>query len=89
MRSHTTCSRNSGNSVSVLDGSAVLGVGVVSREYPEINAYPLFEEVISLYCGPGHPLYDVPDASITPAELAKHECVDLPYPQHLLGMGWA
>jgi DNA-binding transcriptional LysR family regulator len=66
----------------VLDGSATLGVSVIPREYPEVDAFPLFEEMITLYCGPGHPLFSVPDAQITLAQLATYDCADLPSRQH-------
>jgi DNA-binding transcriptional LysR family regulator len=70
---------------SVLDGSASLGISVISREYPEIDAHPLLEESISLYCGPGHPLYEAADAQVTLERLATFDCVDLPSRHHVLG----
>jgi DNA-binding transcriptional LysR family regulator len=66
----------------VLDGSATIGISVMPRDYPEVDAFPLFEEVIALYCGAGHPLFNVPESQITLAQLAMHDCVDLPSRQH-------
>jgi LysR family transcriptional regulator, transcriptional activator for bauABCD operon len=66
----------------VLAGSASIGISVVPREYPEIEAFPLFEEGICLYCGPGHPLFGVPDSPITVEQLATHDFVDLPSRRH-------
>jgi DNA-binding transcriptional LysR family regulator len=67
---------------SVLDGSATLGVSVISREYPEIDAYPLIEEIISLYCGPGHPLYEVAESELTLERLGSYDCAEIPSRQH-------
>jgi DNA-binding transcriptional LysR family regulator len=67
---------------SVLDGSATLGISVISREYPEIDAHTLVEEEISLYCGPGHPLYEMPEAPITLEQIATYDCAELPSRQH-------
>jgi DNA-binding transcriptional LysR family regulator len=66
----------------VLDGSATLGISAIPRDYPEIDAYPLFEEAIALYCGSEHPLFDVPDSQITLARLATYDCTELPSRQH-------
>jgi DNA-binding transcriptional LysR family regulator len=66
----------------VLDGSASIGISVIPRDYPELDAFPLLEEVITLYCGPGHPLFGVPDSQITVAQLATYDYVDLPSRQH-------
>jgi len=70
---------------SVLDQSATVGISVIPREYPQIEAFPLFEEVIALYCGRGHPLFDVPESDISMAQLAMYDCVDLPSRQHAAG----
>jgi DNA-binding transcriptional LysR family regulator len=67
---------------SVIDGSATLGIGVLSRDYAEVDTFPLFEEVITLYCGPGHPLFSVPESQITLSQLATYACSDLPSRQH-------
>jgi LysR family transcriptional regulator, transcriptional activator for bauABCD operon len=69
----------------VLDGSASLGISVIPREYPEIEAYPLVEENLSLFCAPGHPLYEVADAEVTIDRLATFDCVDLPSRHHAVG----
>ena len=69
---------------SVLDGSSMLGISVISREYPEVEAYPLFEELNTLYCGPGHPLFEAPESQLTLSQLAGYNCVDLPSRQHAL-----
>jgi DNA-binding transcriptional LysR family regulator len=66
----------------VLDGSASLGISVMQREYPEIETFPLFEEAITLYCGPRHPLFNAPESEITLAQVATYDCVELPSRQH-------
>lgn len=44
-----------------------------AQQYPgQLRAADLFDEEQRLYCGAGHPLFDVPDAEITPARLAAH-----------------
>jgi DNA-binding transcriptional LysR family regulator len=66
----------------VLDGSASIGMGVLPRDYPELEAWLLYEEVIELYCGAGHPLFDVPDSELNIERLAGYDFSDLPSRQH-------
>jgi LysR family transcriptional regulator, transcriptional activator for bauABCD operon len=66
----------------VLDGSATIGIGVLPRDYPELEACLLYEEVIDLYCGVGHPLFDVPDGELNIERLAAYDFSDLPSRQH-------
>jgi DNA-binding transcriptional LysR family regulator len=54
----------------VADGSAQLGISLSDARARDLYAQPLFEEVVELYCGVGHPLFDVPDHEITEAMLA-------------------
>jgi DNA-binding transcriptional LysR family regulator len=70
---------------SVLDGSAGIGISVIPRDYPEVEAIPLFEEIITLYCGKEHPLFGVPEPQITLARLAVYDCSDLPSRQPPVG----
>jgi DNA-binding transcriptional LysR family regulator len=66
----------------VLDGSAQLGISVLPRDHPEFDTVPLFEESVTLYCGTGHPLFDLPDEQVTMEAIATHECILLPSRQH-------
>jgi DNA-binding transcriptional LysR family regulator len=54
----------------VADGSAHLGISLSDARAREVHALTLFEEVVDLYCGVGHPLFEVPDHEITEAMLA-------------------
>lgn len=56
----------------VADGSAHLGVSLSDARARDLYAQPLFDEPSDLYCGVGHPLFDVPDAEITESVLASY-----------------
>jgi DNA-binding transcriptional LysR family regulator len=56
----------------VADGSAHLGISVSDVRARDVATQHLFDEVAELYCGQGHPLFDVPDHEITEAQLAAH-----------------
>ena len=56
----------------VADGSAHLGISLSSARSRDLYAQPLFEEVVDLCCGVGHPLFEVPDQEITEATLASY-----------------
>ena len=56
----------------VADGSAHLGISVSDVRARDVAMQHLFDEVAELYCGRGHPLFDIPDHEITEAQLAAH-----------------
>jgi DNA-binding transcriptional LysR family regulator len=56
----------------VADGTAHLGISLSDARARDLYAQPLFEEVVELYCGIGHPLFDMPDREITEAVLASY-----------------
>ena len=61
----------------VLDGSADLGISAIPRSVPEVSMHPLFDEVMTLYCAAGHPLFSRPEAQLTRKLLASYDCVDV------------
>ena len=69
----------------VLDGSAQLGISVMPRDQPEFDALPLFDEAVKLYCGVGHPLFDMAPERINRDALSSYECVLLPSRQNAAG----
>lgn len=69
----------------VLDGSAQLGISVMPRDQPEFEAFPLFDEAVTLYCGSGHPLFDLAVDQITVEAIKAHECILLPSRQNAAG----
>lgn len=56
----------------VLDRTAQVGLSVLPRVVPELEAQELFVEDQLLYCGRAHPLFDVADADLTPHVIAEH-----------------
>lgn len=54
----------------VAGGSAHVAISLWDARVRDLHAQPLFEEVVDLYCGVGHPMFDVPDHEITEAMLA-------------------
>jgi DNA-binding transcriptional LysR family regulator len=56
----------------VADGSAHLGISVSDVRARDVSAQHIFDEVAELYCGKGHPLFDLPDHDITETQLASH-----------------
>ena len=65
----------------VVDGTADIGVNILPRALPELNAHNLFSEEMVVCCGAGHPLFHVPAAEITFDVLSRYEWVDLALPQ--------
>lgn len=61
----------------LLDGTADIGIGAISREIADSKMHFLYEEELALYCGDKHPLYAIPDSDITDEEIQKWEAVDL------------
>jgi DNA-binding transcriptional LysR family regulator len=61
----------------ILDRTAQVGVSILPRPAPELEARPLFVERQSLYCARSHPLFDVADADLTPVRIAEHPMISL------------
>lgn len=61
----------------VMDGRSAIGVSVLPRLVPTLDATPLFQEVLYLYCGRDHPLFAVPNAGITSEEIGRHRMVEV------------
>lgn len=60
---------------SVLEGVADLGFTALSRHTDALAATPVCTEWMGIFCGRQHPLFDMDDAVITPAELRRHSFV--------------
>ncbi|SIT39218.1 putative Transcriptional regulator, LysR family [Paraburkholderia piptadeniae] len=56
----------------VADGSVHLGISLSDVYTRDVSTQHLFDEVGEIYCGSGHPLFDVPDHEITEAQLAEY-----------------
>ena len=56
----------------VLDRTAQVGLSVLPRVVPELEAQELFVEDQLLYCGRAHPLFEAADADLTPEVIAQH-----------------
>lgn len=54
----------------VADGSAHVGIGVSVARARDVNSHRLFEESVVLYCAESHPLYALPDSSISSDEIS-------------------
>ncbi|MCB8882108.1 LysR family transcriptional regulator [Acidisoma cellulosilytica] len=61
----------------VMDGRATIGVSVLPRLVATLDATPLFQEVLHLYCGRDHPLFSTPASAITPEEIGRHRMVEV------------
>jgi len=53
----------------VRDGIYHCGIGVAINRVAGLDERPLYDERHGLYCGRGHPLFDVQDAAITSADI--------------------
>jgi LysR family transcriptional regulator, transcriptional activator for bauABCD operon len=49
----------------VADGAVHVGIGLPSDQFEQLSFEPLFNETHTLCCGRTHPLFDLPDWSIT------------------------
>lgn len=49
----------------VIDGKAHLGIGFFPRRLPTLDYEPIFSSRIELFCGRGHPLFDVGPEGLT------------------------
>jgi DNA-binding transcriptional LysR family regulator len=67
----------------ILEGSADVGISAIPRSVPEVEVHPLFEEVMTLYCGARHPLFGRSDSQITRPLLSSYDCVDVASRQSL------
>jgi LysR family transcriptional regulator, transcriptional activator for bauABCD operon len=61
----------------VLEGRAAIGVSVLPRLVPALDLQPLFKETLHLFCGSGHPLFEMPEESLTPEEIGRHRVVEV------------
>jgi DNA-binding transcriptional LysR family regulator len=62
----------------VLEKKVDIGVTVLPHSFPELNTLTLFEEEMRLYCGPDHPLFDLPDEAISEEDLLQYKFVESP-----------
>ena len=63
----------------LLDGRLDVGIAPVMNELAGLKYDYLFDEVNYLYCGRGHPLFDVPDSEISTADLVRSQYVKKGY----------
>ncbi|MEQ8516799.1 MAG: LysR family transcriptional regulator [Chromatocurvus sp.] len=63
----------------VIDGRFQIGVIPDHRPSSSLQYTSLFLEQMVLYCGPGHPLYAVPAAAVTPEMVRSHRYVGIGY----------
>jgi len=63
----------------LLTGRLHIGIAPQMHEITGLAFEPLFDEVNYLYCGRGHPLFDVPDKEITTADLVRSQYVKKGY----------
>ena len=65
----------------VLDGRLHIGVVPNRRPLPGLQAFPLYDEESRLYCGQGHPLFDLPPAAVTREAVEMADAVAPAQPQ--------
>ena len=63
----------------VLDGRVGLGIGVFHQHRPGLDYDVLYQDPLELYCGPGNPLFDGPDADLAAGDLASADYVRRSY----------
>jgi DNA-binding transcriptional LysR family regulator len=71
----------------VMDGKVDMGINSSQRRTHNLRFYDLKEETTALYCGRGHPLFTVPERSLSMDKLLKHKFVRAHgtyYPKKLL-----
>ena len=59
----------------VLDGRLHVGVVPARRALPGLARLPLYEEELRLYCGRGHPLFELPPDAVTRAAVEAADAV--------------
>ncbi len=55
----------------VTDGSLDLAIVPIHRRSTSLKYAPLYDEQMALYCGRGHPLFDIPDAEADAIDLGQ------------------
>ena len=65
-------------STAVLEKKVDIGVTVLPHPFSELNTLDLFEEEMLLYCGQGHPLYDLPTHKLRKEDLLQQRFVESP-----------
>lgn len=63
----------------LIDGRLHVGIACVMHKLASLNYEHLFDELNYLYCGSGHPLFNVPDSQITTADLVASQYVKKGY----------
>lgn len=63
----------------VMEGRYQMGIIPNHRPSSSLDYYKLFEEQMYLYCATGHPLFDAPARSLSPALLRKCKYVGIGY----------
>ncbi|MDI5930001.1 LysR family transcriptional regulator [Rhizobium leguminosarum] len=53
------------------DGLFPIGIGLVNTKFPQLKFEPLFEEIVELYCGRSHHLFDGDDGQLTPEQVGE------------------
>ncbi|MBE7730258.1 LysR family transcriptional regulator [Komagataeibacter sp. FXV3] len=61
----------------VLNGQASAGITLNPRHLPNMEAIPLFQEELHLFCGMRHPLFTMPEDTITPEILSRHRMIEV------------
>ncbi|MCV6574737.1 MAG: LysR family transcriptional regulator [Cohaesibacter sp.] len=61
----------------VLDGTAHMGMTALFRPMPTLSMDLLFKEVMQLYCGKDHPLFEIADEDLTLDLLRQQRFVDV------------
>jgi len=59
----------------VLDGKVDVGINSSPRRTHNLRFYDVKEELIGLYCGVGHPLFKVPDRTLTIEKIREYDVV--------------
>jgi DNA-binding transcriptional LysR family regulator len=61
----------------ILDGRAGLGISILERHVSSFELIPLFDELLLLYCGRGHPLYDMPEEKLTLDQISSFKLIEI------------
>jgi len=62
----------------VTDGRIRVGITVLHQPADHLHQTELFAEQMLLYCGEGHPLWDMPAEQMKPAQLEEYKVVESP-----------
>jgi LysR family transcriptional regulator, transcriptional activator for bauABCD operon len=60
---------------SLIDGKIDIGINSSSRRTHNLRFHDIKEEMVGLYCGVGHPLFTVPERSLSVEKLLQHNFV--------------